>query len=355
MKIIQLKLNSSKVLLKELCRYIIILNLFTISDLFSAEGLNVYIKSGEEMIAQGKLLGFNYLKKNEGTDEIIFKTGENTNLSFSLSASPKTFYFLNSLMIECASRKFKNFAFEINGNILEVQSSKEPYTALDSEGNMVVDHLKESDSKFWGRKKFLNKEVSKWVNIDFEKEDTEGMQYILIEYSSDDNFRIPLRVQEKYPNNKEEKGKNDLDLADLSMKIYQWNKETWKKLAEISPVSKGNSKKIAIKFDKYLPLKFRIVLVAGIFKLNSVHLVKGLRVTPKKINIKNMASSLKTNDSEYLKITTDENYNITLNLEKNNICVLRATGYFEVGKDKNNIPKGIDDILNRFLSRIKFW
>lgn len=357
MKRIQRKLNSLKVLLKELCKYIIILYLFTISDLLSGEGLNVSIKSGEIIIAHEELLGFNYLKNNEGTDEIAFETKDNTNFLLSLSVSPDTIYFLNSLILECTSKKFKNFAFEINGDFLDVQSFKELYTALDSKGNMVGDNLKESDLKFWGQKKsFFNKETSKWVNIDFEKDNTEGMEYILIEYSGDDSFKLPLRVQEKsFQNKEEEKNKNDFNLEDLFLKIYQWNGNSWEKLSGFSPVSKCNCKKAAIKFYKQMPLKFRLTLMTGTFKLNSVHLVKALKVTPKNINIDNLPFSLKTNDSEYLKITADEKFNTTLNLGKNNFCVLKAIGYFEVGKDKNNIPKGIDDILNRFLSRIKFW
>ncbi len=357
MKIIQKRLNSLKVLLKELCRYITILYLWTIPNLLYGEGLNVSIKSGETTVVQKELLVFNYLKNNEGTDEIVFETKDNANFLLSLSVSPDTLYFLNSLMLECTQKKFKNFAFEINGDFLDVRAFKELYTALDSNGNMVGDELKESDLKFWGQKKsFLKKEASAWVNIDFNKYNIEGMEYILIEYSGDDGFKLPLKSQGKPLQNKEdEKSKNDFNLEKLFMKIYQWDGNTWKKLAGIPPVPEDNHKKVAIRFYREMPLKFRLTLMRGTFKLDSVRLVKALRLTPEKTEIENLPSSLKANDSKYLKISAEEKFNTTLNLSKNNLCALKATGYFEVRKDKNNIPKGIDDILNRFLSRIKFW
>lgn len=357
MKIIQRKLNSLKMLLKELCKYIIILYLWTVPNLLYGEGLNISIKSGETLVVKKELLVYNYLKDNEGTDEIVFETKDNTNFLLSLSVSPDTLYFLNSLMLECTTKKLKNFALEINGDFLDVRGFKELYTALDSNGNMVGEELKESDSKFWGQKKsILKKGANAWVNIDFNKDNIEGMEYILIEYSGDDGFKLPLRVQEKPLQNKEdENNKNDFNLEELFMKIYQWDGETWKKLAEVPPVSKDNHKKVAIRFYSGKPLKFRLTLVTGTFKLDSVRLVKGLRGTPEKMEIDNLPLSLKTNDSKYLKISAEEKFNTTLNLEKNNLCALKATGYFEVKKDKNNIPKGIDDILNRFLSRIKFW
>jgi len=140
----------------------------------------------------------------------------------------------------------------------------------------------------------------------------------------------------------------------ITLNIYQWNGNSWKKLTEIFPLFKNNNRKVAIKFHKNLSLKFRIDIMSGTSKLNAIYIASALKVIPKNINIDKLPSPLKRNDLNYLKITADEKFSTTLNLEKNNFCVLKATGYFEI-KDKNNIPKGIDDILNRFLSRIKFW
>lgn len=343
--------------LKELYKYILILLIFVSSELLYGTGLNISIKSGETIVAHKTFLGINYLKNNEGTDELVFDTKDNNNFLLEIEPSHDTVYFLNSISVACTSKKLKNFAFEINWDFLEVQSLKELYTALDSNGNMVGDDLKESDSKYWGQKKsFFKKQTRECVNIDFKKAGTGGVDYILIEYSGDDSFKLPLRFERKNPVDKEKNDKEEeFNFKELNLKIYQWNGDSWKKLGEIPPLFRYNNKKIAIKFYKDLPWKFRVELMSGTSKLNSIHLASASKVILKNINIAQLPSSLKAIDSNYLKITPDEKFYKTLKLGKNNLCLLKANGYFEVREDKNNIPKGIDDIMNRFLSRIKFW
>ncbi len=356
MKKAERKSNSSRVPLKELFKYIIILYLFTISDLLYGDGLKVSIKSGETLVAEGQFLGFNHLKHNEGTDEIIFETASNKNFLFELVPPVERIYFLDYLIVKCTSKKIEKTALDIDGNFLEIQSLQELYTALDSRGNMVGDGLRESDSKFWEQKKSLfKKESLEWVNIDFKKRNTEGMDYLLIEYSGGDSFKVPLKPMESPFKRKEDKeDKKDFNIKDITLKVYQWNGNSWVKIVELPPVLECNCKK-ATKFHKGMQLKFRLSMMTGTFKVNSVHLAKAIRAIPKTINIDDLPFSLKADDSEYLKITTEEKFQRTLDLDRGNLCVLKARGYFEMVEDKNNIPKGIEDIINRFLSRIKFW
>ncbi len=327
-----------------------------ISDLLYGDGLKVFIKSGETIVAQEEFLGFNYLKHNEGVEEIIFETADNKNFLLELVSPSGAMYFINSLIVECTSKKIKKGALDIDGNFLKIQSLQELYTALDSKGNMVGDDLRESDSKFWGQKKSLFKKESEvWVNVDFNRKYTEGMDYLLIEYSRGDGFGVPLRPRGSLLKKKEDKeDKKDFNIKGLTLKVYQWNGNSWKQIAELHPVLKYNCKK-AIRFHKEMPLKFRLSMMQGTFKVNSIHLAKARRVIPEVINIDNLPSSLKADDSKYFKITSKEKFTTTLDLDRDNLCLLKARGYFEAAEDKNNIPEGIEDIMNRFLSRIKFW
>lgn len=341
--------------MKELYKYLTIFFLFGALDFLYGNGLNVLIKSGETISVQKEILGLNYLKKNESTDEVIFETDNDKNFTLQLSAYPETIYFLNSLILECTSKKLHHTAFDNDMNIMEVQSLKGLYTALDSNSNMVGEDLKESDLKFWGKQKsFLKKETREWVNIDFVRENTDNLDYLLIDYSGAHNFKLPLKRQQKSSDAKKEKEEEDFNLKELNLKIYQWDGNSWIKLSDTPPLFKDNNRKVAIKFNKNLPLKFRIEVMSGASKINAVHLAGTTRVAIKKINIPQLPAPLQENDSEYLKLTPEEKFNKLLNSGKNNLCILKVNGYYEVMTDKN-IPKGIDDIINRFLSKIKFW
>lgn len=320
-------------------------------NFLNAEGLNITIKSGEKILGKEKLLVRNYNQINEGTDQFIISKIDSKSLLMILQPEHDTIYFLNSTTVDCAKEKAESIAITPDGKILGVKDKLELYTALDSSGEMVAKLLIDSDSQFWGEKNaFFKKETRKWVNIDFKKIKGKNFEYLLIDYSGE---KVPGLLSTG--SDVKEGEKESFNLKEYNIMIYQWNGDSWLKLVEIPPVFSKTSRKMAIKIMQEKPLKFRAELISGVSRIDSIMLVHASLLKNKPAKFFRLPVELRQNDKKYLKIPPGEEEIIETEVEKDSLCLLRITGYFELKKERENIPKGIDDIINRFLSRIKFW
>jgi len=340
--------------LKGLFKYIVIPIL--ISNHLYAFGINVYLYENDSIISKAKLLSFNYLKKNSGTDYFVFETGDNKVDSMVITNEEQLNYYLDAISVECASGKIKNHAIDLDGKIKNIISTMELYTALDSKGNMVGEKLREEDGELWGESRSIFKgSASQWVNIDFMNKNDEVFNYLFVKYNGYGTLKIPIKDIKLEDKGDKEDESQKFNINTMSISIYQWNGDTWIKLASIPPLPAGHDRRYVAKIANRRFLKFRLTIPSGDVKIDSVKMANIEDVLTRSYIINGLPVSLNIPDSKYYTLPSGKTLSLGLNIKQNRLCLLKVTGYFEPAQEKRDIPKSFDDIIKRFLSRIKFW
>lgn len=345
-------LNSSGVPLRALYKILALLTFFSSQFALEAGGLSVEVISGERIVARGEALAFNFQKERESFDYLLFETNNSRDFYLKVNAPQDRRYSLDLLSLKCARGRASDTVLSDNGELLLVRKTYPPYTALDFKGNMVRDLLCCSDERFWEQKRTIFKPSGEaWVNIDFKKE-TRG-EYVIVEYLGNMDGEPIIRTERGRDKKTEEKGEK-ISLRDTRSILYFWDNDKWNRLGELQPVPRGTERRLAFRLNSESH-KFRITLPAGFLKINAVFLAQAEVMKTERLGLDDLPRSLKVVDRAYHTLEPRGSLNFSFRAPENEVCVLSLKGYFEVIEKESDIPKGIDDLVNRFLSRIKFW
>jgi len=326
-------------------------------------GMNVCLCSGDKKIVQSDMMIDSFRKENEKRSNLLFENRELEDLELRMISAPDMEYYIDLLEIGCTKGSVSNIVLDTHGNLIKIKKELELYTALDSNGDMVGGSLRKADAVFWPELKgvlarFSDKKI--WVNIDFKDMDFKSYNFIVINYAP--TYMLEGRIRETFAKEKkEDKDKKESVSAEdtggnFLIHIKQWNDQTWEYIGKIGPSSAG-VRRMAVLFEEngFSAGKFRIELRSGNWILDSIYLASGDALAIKKNGGVKLPDSLLRDDGNYLHLESGESRQFDFRGRNNEICLLGMKGYYLLKDAKKDIPKSVDDIINKFLSRIKFW